>query len=1109
MKRTLFTICSANYLATVKVLMDSLHQHEADSRRVLVLVERDWSPERLEELGRLLHCDVLQPSALALPELQRMAFQYDVTEFNTAVKPFAFRHFFEQGDTAVIYLDPDIKLYQPLSALWDTLQQHDAVVTPHINEPLPDDGLAPSTENMVRCGQYNFGFVGLANQEKPRRFVDWWADRLVDHCIFHPQHFYFVDQFYGAMTSSFIPGTRVWHHQGYNYAYWNAGQRSLDRLPDGRWTTPDGELVFFHFSGFLVDDPAALSKHQNRLRAEPGSTLETIAIEYGEEIKANRGEVQEFLQDYSFGHYHDGQAIDTLERWAYRDLPNTEKNRLADPFNPSTRIQLGTYVEVDDANASAAGLLWQLWEMRKRSKQVELMVEEQRHAMQNQQQEQQRLAARYAELEQSYARLEQSYAELEQSYGELHSAYDENQRYIEGLHASISYRAGRLATAPLRLGRDYAVPRYQRGTHLLRRFVEHGRNNGWGSTLRTSLRVMRDEGFRGVARRSHSADPAALQDRVQTGRHSVPPLTPHVESVDIVVCIHNALDDVRNCLDAVLRKTAPPYRLILVDDGSQAETRDFVQEFAQSQGLTLVRNEEAKGYTLAANQGLRASSGDFVVLLNSDTLVTPGWLDRILRCFRHNPKVGVVGPLSNTASWQSVPRIFDDNGDWSDNALPEDVTVDDMAAQVAALSACHYPRVGFLNGFCYVIRRSTLNEIGLFDEDTFGRGFGEEDDFSLRARAAGWELAVVDDAYVFHAQSRSYSSERRLKLTKLAGEALSKKHGDPLILAGVHLTQANPVMASMRARMSQCWAIHEQRQQILQAYEGRRIALLLGAQDIHAANPVFALASSMGRAGVDVRLVVASGDVAALAALSPQRDIPVQPVDDTTTLAGATEYADAIILDAHAPAEAFAQDARPVLKLGALNMAPHYDLSLHTPILRKQGIQPPALVVYTDSETQVPVQDLAAMCQRLAAKATVAAYHGGPVDRAWDTAGLHCRPLLGLPANEWADALDAGHVLLNLGSGVAAAAVSLQAMACGVAVVAPAGSAAARPLVPNETGLEAAANEIGALESVLNTLLTDSAQRERLQEAAMAAAPAFSPERAALQALEFLFAAAR
>src|SRR5690606_28949739 len=160
-------------------------EHEPDSHRVLVLVERDWESDRLQALEQMLNCEVLPISRLALPDVTRMAFQYDVTEFNTAVKPFVFQELFARDNDAVIYLDPDIILYQPLSALWTVLESHEAVVTPHITQPLPDDGLAPSTENMIRCGQYNFGFLGLAKGENSARFLDWWADRLTDHCIFH------------------------------------------------------------------------------------------------------------------------------------------------------------------------------------------------------------------------------------------------------------------------------------------------------------------------------------------------------------------------------------------------------------------------------------------------------------------------------------------------------------------------------------------------------------------------------------------------------------------------------------------------------------------------------------------------------------------------------------------------------------------------------------------------------------------------------------------------------------------------------------------------------------------------------------------------------------
>jgi hypothetical protein len=99
-----------------------------------------------------------------------------------------------------------------------------------------------------------------------------------------------------------------------------------------------------------------------------------------------------------------------------------------------------------------------------------------------------------------------------------------------------------------------------------------------------------------------------------------------------------------------------------------------------------------------------------------------------------------------------------------------------------------------------LIRRKVLRQVGLFDEATFGRGYGEENDYCLRAVAAGWHLAVAVDAYVYHAQSRSYSSERRAALSKQAGVALDRKHGVESVGAAVRVCSGNPRLEEIRAR---------------------------------------------------------------------------------------------------------------------------------------------------------------------------------------------------------------------------------------------------------------------------------------------------------------------
>jgi GT2 family glycosyltransferase/glycosyltransferase involved in cell wall biosynthesis/polysaccharide pyruvyl transferase WcaK-like protein len=268
---------------------------------------------------------------------------------------------------------------------------------------------------------------------------------------------------------------------------------------------------------------------------------------------------------------------------------------------------------------------------------------------------------------------------------------------------------------------------------------------------------------------------------------------------DIIICVHNALEDVMRCLRSVARHTDARHRVIVIDDGSDAECAGFLRDFADSHSqVTLLRNEERLGYTKAANQGLRESSGEMVVLLNSDTIVPPLWLDRLVECAQSDSRIGIVGPLSNAASYQSVPERFDSSGDWAVNPLPFGWDIDQVAAAVADISDRTFPRVPFVNGFCYAITRAVIEAIGYFDEENFPDGYGEENEYSLRAADAGFELAIADHAYVYHAKSRSYSHERRRELGKAGRSVLLGKYGTERLEAGQALLRDEPTLAKMR-----------------------------------------------------------------------------------------------------------------------------------------------------------------------------------------------------------------------------------------------------------------------------------------------------------------------
>jgi GT2 family glycosyltransferase/glycosyltransferase involved in cell wall biosynthesis len=274
--------------------------------------------------------------------------------------------------------------------------------------------------------------------------------------------------------------------------------------------------------------------------------------------------------------------------------------------------------------------------------------------------------------------------------------------------------------------------------------------------------------------------------------------------IDIIVCIHNSLEDVKACLDAVERTRTANTRLIVVNDGSDEETSHYLDAyFVDRVQDKLILHSQALGYTRAANAGLRAATADYAILLNSDTIVPRGWLEKLLEVGESDPDIGIIGPLSNAASWQSIPEVVQANGkDWSVNPLPSGLTVERMAQIVELQSDRSFPRVPLLNGFCYAIKRATIERIGYLDEETFPQGYGEENDYCFRAADAGLSLAIATHAYVYHAKSKSYTHERRRELARLGGAAFDAKHGQQRVQQAVQLMRQDPSLARMRSQVA-------------------------------------------------------------------------------------------------------------------------------------------------------------------------------------------------------------------------------------------------------------------------------------------------------------------
>src|SRR5262249_17328597 len=157
------------------------------------------------------------------------------------------------------------------------------------------------------------------------------------------------------------------------------------------------------------------------------------------------------------------------------------------------------------------------------------------------------------------------------------------------------------------------------------------------------------------------------------------------------------------------------------------------------------------GFVLSANRGMRHAAGRDVLLLNSDTIVTPGFLEKLIACTRED--AAIACPLTNNGTICSIPEWL------RDNPLPADLPVEAYARFISDISLHRRPELVTAVGFCMYIRADVIARIGIFDEEHFGRGFGEENDFCERAKAAGFRIRLCDDLFVAHTGKASFGDE--------------------------------------------------------------------------------------------------------------------------------------------------------------------------------------------------------------------------------------------------------------------------------------------------------------------------------------------------------------
>ena len=327
MTKAIFTIVSNNYLYYARTLMQGVATQHPECDRFCVLVDNDPShaaayPDEFR---------VIRLEQLALPEPQQFIFRYTILELNTAVKPWAFAHLLDLGYSEVVYLDPDIRLYRPMTEVFALLAgEADIVITPHLLAPMTDTK-HPTELDIRRAGTYNFGFCALASGTSTRDFLSWWQAKLVHGCVVDLAAGVFVDQSWIDLVPGMFPRVSILRHAGYNVAYWNLAQRSIESLPTGD-LVEGVPLVFFHFSGFDAEEPARFSKHQNRYTLDTLGDAKALAVDYANTLIENGARTVRKIP-YGYGTFTDGETVIPDEfRRAYRNDDELAALMGDDPF---------------------------------------------------------------------------------------------------------------------------------------------------------------------------------------------------------------------------------------------------------------------------------------------------------------------------------------------------------------------------------------------------------------------------------------------------------------------------------------------------------------------------------------------------------------------------------------------------------------------------------------------------------------------------------------------------------------------------------------------------------------------------------------------------------
>jgi GT2 family glycosyltransferase/glycosyltransferase involved in cell wall biosynthesis/Tfp pilus assembly protein PilF len=219
---------------------------------------------------------------------------------------------------------------------------------------------------------------------------------------------------------------------------------------------------------------------------------------------------------------------------------------------------------------------------------------------------------------------------------------------------------------------------------------------------------------------------------------------PGAKLISIIIPVHNEFDYTKLCIESIYRYTTTVFELILINNASTDQTPEYLNDIA---GVIAIKNKTNHGYVKAVNEGIKKATGDYILLLDNDTIVTTSWLDNLIECIESEPTIGIVGPYTNHASNSQLINV-------NYKTIEQ---LQEIAIKFSKQGADSCFEVNDISKFCMLIKKEVIDNIGLLDEEFFP-GFYADKDFCRRAQAAGYRLKCAGNVFVHHFGGRTFKN---------------------------------------------------------------------------------------------------------------------------------------------------------------------------------------------------------------------------------------------------------------------------------------------------------------------------------------------------------------